>query len=127
MVWPRHRRVEGVMNATRRPERRYTRSGADAAVKDPAHRPLVIGSGIAGLYVALRARELGLRPTVMTKGRLEESNTRYAQGGIAAAIGPDDSPALHLVDTVRSGNGLVDRRAARLLTERPARSRSVRC
>lgn len=86
------------------------------------NRPLVVGSGIAGLYVALRCRELGLRPTVITKSRLEESNTRYAQGGIAAAIGPDDSPAIHLSDTIRAGAGLVDRAAATLLTqEAPAR------
>ncbi len=85
-------------------------------------RPLVVGSGIAGLYVALRLRELGLRPTIVTKARLEESNTRYAQGGIAAAIGPDDSPARHLADTERAGAGLVDRAAARVLTrEAPAR------
>jgi L-aspartate oxidase len=85
-------------------------------------RPLVIGSGIAGLYVALRARELGLRPTIVTKSRLEESNTRYAQGGIAAAIGPDDAPARHLEDTIRAGAGLVDRAAAKVLTgEAPAR------
>ncbi len=84
--------------------------------------PLIVGSGIAGLYVALRAQEEGLRPTVVTKSRLEESNTRYAQGGIAAAIGPDDSPALHLRDTLRAGAGLVDRSAARLLTsDAPAR------
>lgn len=85
-------------------------------------RPFVVGSGIAGLYVALRLRELGLRPTVFTKSRLEESNTRYAQGGIAAAVGPDDSPARHLADTVRAGAGLVDRAAAKVLTqEAPAR------
>lgn len=89
---------------------------------EAAQRPLIIGSGIAGLYVALRARELGLRPTIVTKGRLDESNTRYAQGGIAAAIGPDDSPARHLDDTIRAGAGLVDRAAARALTsEAPAR------
>jgi L-aspartate oxidase len=87
-----------------------------------AKPPLIVGSGIAGLYVALRARELGVRPTVVTKSRLEESNTRYAQGGIAAAIGPDDSAELHLADTVRAGDGLVDRRAARRLTrDAPAR------
>ncbi|HYA10099.1 MAG TPA: FAD-dependent oxidoreductase, partial [Thermoplasmata archaeon] len=85
-------------------------------------RPLIVGSGIAGLYVALRCQELGLRPTIVTKARLEESNTRYAQGGIAAAIGPDDSPGRHLADTVRAGAGLVDRAAARVLTsEAPAR------
>jgi L-aspartate oxidase len=81
-----------------------------------ARRVLVIGSGIAGLYVALRARERGLRPLLVTKSRLEESNTRYAQGGIAAALGPDDSPARHLADTIRAGDGLVDREAAKLLT-----------
>jgi len=83
---------------------------------DPARRPLIVGSGIAGLYVALRAHELGLKPSVITKARLEESNTLYAQGGIAAAIGPDDSPELHLKDTIRAGAGLVDREAARVLT-----------
>lgn len=84
--------------------------------------PLIIGSGIAGLYVALRSRELGLRPTVVTKSRLEESNTRYAQGGIAAAVGPGDSVLSHLRDTVRAGAGLVDVAAARCLTaEAPAR------
>ncbi len=90
----------------------------------PRHgaRPLIVGSGIAGLYVALRCRELGLRPTILTKSRLEESNTKYAQGGIAAAIGSGDTPALHLADTVRAGAGLVDRTAAELLTrEAPAR------
>ncbi|HTT73753.1 MAG TPA: L-aspartate oxidase [Thermoplasmata archaeon] len=89
---------------------------------ETARRPLIVGSGIAGLYVALRCREIGLRPTLVTKSRLEESNTRYAQGGIAAAIGPDDSPARHLEDTIRAGDGLVDRAAARILTnEAPAR------
>lgn len=84
--------------------------------------PLIVGSGIAGLYVALRARELGLHPTLITKSRLEDSNTRYAQGGIAAAVGPDDSVALHFADTLRAGDGLVDRPAARRLTsEAPAR------
>ena len=87
-----------------------------------ARGPLIVGSGIAGLYVGLRARELGLRPTIVTKARLEESNTRYAQGGIAAAIGPGDRPALHFDDTVRAGDGLVDRAAARVLAwEAPAR------
>jgi len=87
-----------------------------------ARRPLIIGSGIAGLYVALRLREMGVRPIIITKARLEESNTRYAQGGIAAAIGPEDSTARHLEDTIRAGAGLVDRAAARqLTTDAPAR------
>lgn len=83
---------------------------------------LIIGSGIAGLFVALRAHERGLRPTIVTKGRLDDSNTRYAQGGIAAALGPDDSAALHFQDTVRAGAGIVDESAATRLTEEaPAR------
>ena len=85
-------------------------------------RVLVVGTGIAGLYVALRCRELGLRPTLITKSQLDEANTRYAQGGIAAAIGKDDSPGLHLADTLRAGAGLVNRAAARTLVfEAPAR------
>jgi L-aspartate oxidase len=93
-----------------------------AGVTEASRRPLVIGSGIAGLYVALRAHELGLRPTIVTKARLEESNTRYAQGGIAAAIGPDDSPRRHFDDTVTAGAELVEPAAARILTnEAPAR------
>lgn len=84
--------------------------------------PLIVGSGIAGLYVALRLTEKGLHPTIITKARLEESNTRYAQGGIAAAVGPDDSSELHLEDTIAAGAGLVDPRAARLLArDAPAR------
>jgi len=84
-------------------------------------RPLIVGSGIAGLYVALRSLEVGLRPTIVTKATLEESNTRYAQGGIAAAIGSDDGPPLHLEDTVRAGAGLVDRAAVRILVEEAPR------
>ncbi len=91
-------------------------------VRDHASRPLVVGTGIAGLYVALRCRELGLRPTLITKSRLEEATTRYAQGGIATAIGPDDAPALHQKDTIRAGAGLVDLAAAKALCyEAPAR------
>ncbi len=91
-------------------------------MSEARRRPLIIGSGIAGLYVALRSHELGLRPTIVTKSKIEESNTRYAQGGIAAAIGPDDSPRRHFEDTVKAGDGLVDRAAARILTtEAPAR------
>ncbi len=82
---------------------------------------LIVGSGIAGLYVALRAREEGLVPCILTKSRLTESNTRYAQGGIAAAVGADDSPALHFQDTLRAGAGLVDRAAARALTQEAPR------
>jgi L-aspartate oxidase len=80
---------------------------------------IVVGSGIAGLYAALLAREHG-SVLLLTKGSIEESNTRWAQGGIAAPIGDDDSPQLHLEDTIRAGAGLVDEEAARVLVENAA-------
>lgn len=73
---------------------------------------IVVGSGIAGLYAALEAPG---RVLVVTKGGIEEASTRYAQGGIAAAVGPGDDPALHLKDTLDAGAGLVDEEAARIL------------
>ncbi len=73
---------------------------------------IVVGSGIAGLYAALAAPG---RVLVVTKGGIEEASTRYAQGGIAAAVGPGDDPSLHLKDTLESGAGLVDEAAARIL------------
>jgi L-aspartate oxidase len=80
---------------------------------------IIVGSGIAGLYAALKAREHG-SVLVLTKGSIDECNTRYAQGGIAAPIGEGDSPQLHLEDTIRAGAGLVDGEAARILTEEAA-------
>jgi L-aspartate oxidase len=77
---------------------------------------IIVGSGIAGLYAALLARDLG-SVLLLTKGSIQESNTRYAQGGIAAALGPDDSSELHFEDTLQTGAGLVDEDAARILAE----------
>lgn len=77
-----------------------------------AYDLIVVGSGIAGLYAALEAPG---RVLVVTKGGMEEASTRYAQGGIAAAVGPGDDPSLHLKDTLESGAGLVDEEAARIL------------
>ena len=82
---------------------------------------IIIGSGIAGLYTALMAKEQG-SVLVITKGSIEDCNTRHAQGGIAAAIGKDDSKELHFRDTVAAGGGLCDTEAVRILTgEAPAR------
>ncbi|MBI2187879.1 MAG: L-aspartate oxidase [Acidobacteria bacterium] len=66
---------------------------------------LVIGSGIAGLRAALSLAEAG-EVVILTKSDPGESNTGYAQGGIAAAIGADDSPELHARDTIAAGDGL---------------------
>jgi L-aspartate oxidase len=75
---------------------------------------VIIGGGIAGLSVALTL-PAGLSVALVTKAALGESNTRYAQGGLAAAVGLDDDPALHLRDTLAAGAGLVDENATRAL------------
>src|SRR5512146_348880 len=74
----------------------------------------IIGGGIAGLTVALNL-PTHLRVVLITKAALGESNTRYAQGGLAAAVGPDDDPELHLRDTLAAGAGLVDEAATEVL------------
>ena len=85
-----------------------------ADVRD-AYDLVVVGSGIAGLYAAIQAREFGASVLVVTKGAIDEASTRHAQGGIAAAVGPGDSPAAHLADTIEAGAGLVDEEAAHIL------------
>lgn len=80
---------------------------------------VVIGSGIAGLTTALKARELGT-VLVVTKDVVASGSTQWAQGGIAAALGPGDSPEDHLQDTLVAGAGLSDPVAVRaLVTEGP--------
>jgi L-aspartate oxidase len=82
---------------------------------------IIVGSGIAGLYTALLAREQG-SVLIITKGSIDDCNTKHAQGGIAAAIGKDDSPELHLKDTLAAGDGLCNIEAVRILVnEAPAR------
>ncbi len=80
---------------------------------------IIVGSGIAGLYAALLAREHG-SVLVLTKGSIDDCNTRWAQGGIAAPVGAGDSPEKHLRDTIEAGAGLVDEEAARVLTSEAA-------
>jgi L-aspartate oxidase len=75
---------------------------------------LVIGGGIAGLRAAIDLVEHG-RVLLLTKAGDTESNTGYAQGGVAAALGPDDSPSLHLADTLEAGAGLCDPDAVEVL------------
>ena len=86
---------------------------------------LVLGSGIAGLRAALGLARHG-SVLVVTKDQPTESNTGYAQGGVAVAIGTDDATSLHLEDTLRAGAGIVSEPAARVLVEEgPERIREL--
>ena len=77
---------------------------------------VVIGAGVAGLTFALQM-PADRRVLLLTKGELGESNTRYAQGGLSAAVGADDSPRLHEADTLAAGAGLCDPEAVRVLVD----------
>ncbi len=77
---------------------------------------IIVGSGIAGLRAAVELAPAG-DIVIITKADPNESNTEYAQGGIAAAIGKDDSPGLHARDTMIAGDGLCDERAVRVLCD----------
>ncbi|MEZ5383654.1 MAG: FAD-dependent oxidoreductase [Microthrixaceae bacterium] len=79
---------------------------------------LVLGSGVAGLSAAVRAAEAGLSVGVLTKGELEQATTRWAQGGVAAALSRDPEELdLHLADTLAAGAGLCDPSAVRVLVD----------
>lgn len=81
---------------------------------------VVVGSGVAGLTAALRCAAAGLATVVVTKARLDDGSTRWAQGGVAAALGEGDTPEQHLDDTLVAGAGLCDAAAVRtLVTEGP--------
>lgn len=87
---------------------------------------VVLGSGIAGLYTAYTAGRRGAGVAVLTKHTVLDSNTDKAQGGIAAALGKDDSPRLHLEDTLSAGAGLCAEEAVRILVgEGPRRVKEL--
>src|SRR5262245_976678 len=77
---------------------------------------IVIGSGIAGLRAAIDLAEAG-RVIIFTKSQITESNSMYAQGGIAAAIGGNDNVDNHYADTIAAGSGLCDPEAVRVLVQ----------
>jgi L-aspartate oxidase len=97
-------------DATRLPNslgRRYLLEFDTAELISKHYDVLVIGSGIAGLTAALMASRLG-KVALVTKGEVKETNTWYAQGGIAGAVGEADSVELHLADTIVVGQGLCE-------------------
>ena len=76
---------------------------------------VVIGSGVAGLTTALQIRAHNLSVILITKSYVDEGSTKWAQGGIAAALGPGDSPEQHERDTLVAGAGLCDLPAVKVL------------
>ncbi|MBB1253712.1 L-aspartate oxidase [Streptomyces sp. OF3] len=107
------------------PQQHASQGGAFPALRLAAPEPswaieadvAVVGSGVAGLTAALRCATAGLRVVIVTKALLDAGSTRWAQGGIAAALGEGDSPEQHLADTLVAGAGLCDETAVRLLVE----------
>jgi L-aspartate oxidase len=91
-------------------------------VRAPSSDLVVVGAGAAGLFAALTAARAGARVTLVSARPLAETASYWAQGGLAAALAADDSPARHLEDTIAAGRGLVRRSAAEVLcAEAPAR------
>lgn len=87
---------------------------------------IVIGSGVAGLTTALNIRAFGLSVLLVTKALVNEGSTKWAQGGIAAALGPGDTPEQHKSDTLIAGGGLCDVAAVNVLvTEGPEAVRKL--
>ena len=78
---------------------------------------LVIGAGIAGLTVALKAEESGKSVLLLTKGAKPDGSTNYAQGGIASVTSAEDSFESHIADTLEAGDGLCKKRAVEILTK----------
>jgi L-aspartate oxidase len=101
------------------PARGLRSAGGNLASDDDVHQCdfLVLGSGIAGLFFALKAAEHG-RVAIVTKKHAAESATNYAQGGIAAVVGADDSTEAHVRDTLEAGAGLCRENVVRFVVER---------
>ncbi len=98
-------------------------------MRQKRHTPdvVVVGAGVAGFAAALAAADAGASVLVFAKASHRSSNSYAAQGGVAAAVGPGDDPALHAADTLAAGRGLCRPSAVRLLTEEaPARIAELR-
>ena len=91
-------------------------------MKYSSYSVVIIGSGIAGLYAALKIEQQAKLPDgilLITKGKLGESNSRYAQGGMVAVLkeNKDDSVSSHISDTIRAGAGLSDFNTVKFISE----------
>ncbi|HET6795788.1 MAG TPA: L-aspartate oxidase [Gemmatimonadales bacterium] len=82
----------------------------------PTSQPVIVGTGIAGLWTAWRLASEGIPVVLVTKESLSDSASAWAQGGIAVALGPGDSPSQHAADTLAASDGLADPEAVRILT-----------
>jgi L-aspartate oxidase len=110
----------GAFSSVQRINRRSSVTARDTG------RVIIVGTGLAGLWTAWRLALEGRASVLLTKGTLADSASAWAQGGIAAAFGPGDSPALHAADTLAAGDGLADPEAVRVLTtEGPERIRQL--
>ena len=98
------------------PDGRYLREFDSRALPDETTDVLVLGGGVAGLQAALAAADAGARVTVLQKGAVADSNTAWAQGGIAASIGDDDEPGEHAADTEATACGLADAAVVQAVT-----------
>ncbi|WP_292055459.1 FAD-dependent oxidoreductase, partial [Mesorhizobium sp.] len=85
-------------------------------VRDIGGAPVIIGAGIAGLMTALH---LAPEPVVLLSGAslARQASSTFAQGGLAASLGADDSPHMHLADTLTAGDGLCDEATVRRIVE----------
>jgi L-aspartate oxidase len=102
-------------------------SGAPIAAAAAECDVAVIGGGAAGLWTALRAAELGASVSLISRTPLSQSASFWAQGGLAAALEPGDSPARHAADTIAAGRGLCRASAVQVLAdEAPAAVRDLR-
>lgn len=103
-------------------QRRYLISFKASRLAQQVADVLVIGGGVAGLRAAIAASQQGADVLILTKDTLHQSNTWYAQGGIAAVLQPQDSIESHVQDTLACGAGLCDEKAVRIVVEEgPAR------
>src|SRR5438876_5649774 len=98
-------------------QRRYLVPFKAARLPQQVTDVLVIGGGVAGLRSAIAAADAGAEVLILTKDTIDESNTWYAQGGIAAVLQPLDSVESHISDTEIGGAGLCDDKAVRIVIE----------